>query len=63
MDGQLTIELKPCPFCGAKPDDQDVGLFVVECPNCGIVGPAAENRDAAIQAWNRRAYQDYSSGA
>lgn len=34
---QLSIEIKPCPFCGGKPlvrRDPDDRNLIIECPNC-----------------------------
>jgi Lar family restriction alleviation protein len=45
----------PCPFCGSQPDEQDASMFVVECPSCGIHGPACDDAVHAIAAWNKRA--------
>lgn len=61
-------ELKPCPFCGAKKDDEDEPLgvwwsvdfyedWIVLCDRCGA-NTGRFNRQAreeAIAAWNRRA--------
>lgn len=48
--------LKPCPFCGRKAarvkHSGRWGWFV-SC-QCAAVGPSAESRDAAIEAWNKR---------
>lgn len=61
----LPVELKPCPFCGAKtvytaPPAMGKGRWVVECDDCRAEGPASsDNSDAgedeAIAAWNTRA--------
>lgn len=51
-------ELKPCPFCGSIKvritfyDDNDV--CVVECQDCGALGPIALESAKAIEAWNKR---------
>lgn len=54
-------DLKPCPFCGAKPvvgslggDKQNWSIY---CPDCGL--PCAENDidetlDDIMKQWNRR---------
>lgn len=63
------IELKSCPFCGEKTDIVVVEKIVldegdspedytledrVECQNCGALGPTADHRTSAREAWNRR---------
>lgn len=54
----MSLELKPCPFCGgeAKPSIHGDQLSSVECmaDNCGgeMYGPDIE---VAIEMWNRRA--------
>ena len=53
----MSQELKACPFCGAIPDENDVGDYFVECPSCGITGPlgSKESLSSSAEAWNRRA--------
>ena len=58
-------DLKPCPFCGAKEDDEDQPLGVwwiddewkVVCDRCGANTGwfNRQEREEAIEAWNRRA--------
>ena len=56
------MELKPCPFCGAKEESIDYGHYdgtlrgrgYVECMECGAL-ITAESTVKAIEAWNRRA--------
>lgn len=48
-------ELKPCPFCGydaelINGDD----YHWVSCPNCGADTMGSEDKEKAIEAWNRR---------
>ena len=75
----MTDELKPCPFCGGKPqprlDDCINGkmvenpMFYIACENLGCgVWPEAEGRyetqyDAIVAAWNRRALPTADAGA
>ena len=49
--------IKPCPFCGTQPDYDDANHMNVECPSCGITGPAGIHigKESAIEAWNARA--------
>ena len=53
----MGIELKPCPFCGAQPEEQDIGSYFVECPGCGLQGPsgARDGVEPSVAAWNHRA--------
>lgn len=50
------LELKPCPFCGHKLDDNDAykGYFgaSVRCPHCGATGP---NMVPRKEWWDKRA--------
>lgn len=52
----MTVKFVPCPFNGCT--SQRVkssgrwGWFV-SCA-CGAVGPSADSREGAIEAWNRR---------
>lgn len=51
-------DLKPCPFCGEQPTDEDIGSYFVQCPECGVEGPYGSpdaKQSIAIEAWNRRA--------
>lgn len=59
------IELKPCPFCGAKPTIRRIGdCYAVKCGGCGARGPKAIIQDwhstkyvaqgQAAAKWNRR---------
>ena len=55
-------ELKPCPFCGGeatfggsehvKPYDKP--YWYVVCFNCGASVYGNEDKEKAVEAWNRR---------
>ena len=51
-------ELKPCPFCGRKPelrrDDDGFSYIVCANDNCYVNNNCYVNDNAAINAWNRR---------
>lgn len=53
-------ELKPCPFCGGKPNivshpiAQRKKQYAVQC-SCGARFYFMDRRYKAIEAWNRRA--------
>lgn len=51
-------ELKPCPFCGRKPElrRNDDGFSYIVCANdnCYVNNNCYVNDNAAIKAWNRR---------
>ena len=53
-----TNELKPCPFCGRKPelrrDDDGFSYIVCANDNCYVRTGEYLNNNAAIKAWNRR---------
>lgn len=52
------VELKPCPFCGAKVGYyQGFMLTGIHCAKCGAMVSfvGKEKKDKAWQAWNRRA--------
>lgn len=68
--GEVSEELKPCPFCGGEAK-VEIGLHnfddaQVDCQQCGASGPLHDeapfrdgardyNRAEAIAAWNQRA--------
>ena len=58
-------ELKPCPFCGEEKvqiediSSEDEQYFMIQCSNekCSAAtcfGDTSENKNKAIEAWNRR---------
>jgi len=60
-------ELGPCPFCGTSMDPFVVQQsafgrlgerFMVCCDGCDAMGPATDEMEDAIAAWNRRAPPD-----
>lgn len=59
-------ELKRCPFCGSGAyisswDDEslwshnEVKWYQVICSDCDAEAGSSENKDEAIEAWNKRA--------
>jgi Lar family restriction alleviation protein len=46
--------LKPCPFCGDRPQIVQTGTFSVQCADCGAMGPPAPNMERAAVRWNKR---------
>lgn len=53
---KVSKELKPCPFCGGnmqKVKSSGRWGWFVSCA-CAAVGPSADSREGAIEAWNRR---------
>lgn len=55
--------MKPCPFCGVTPVDDASEIvsiagnedgYAVGCDHCGVVGPTALTRDAAVRRWDDR---------
>lgn len=56
----MSIELKPCPFCGADPHDArhiEYGRWAVTC-RCGASGVGANTGPNATDAAKIKAYQD-----
>lgn len=63
----MSVELKPCPFCGSKyptvcktqPKDGWRPFYYVLCDygngGCGASGQWNHEEGDAIEAWNRRA--------
>ena len=57
-------ELKPCPFCGSKPFIWRTNhRTYIECPNLTAeshrVMMSGKSGKEAIEAWNRRTYDNY----
>ena len=60
MEGEEIIPiLKPCPFCGDRPQIVQTGTFIVQCADCGASGPPAPNMVRAAVRWNRRKGEDF----
>ena len=49
------MELKPCPFCGGRATLEGNDYFWVECTSCDAMTRGSEDKQKAIEAWNRRA--------
>lgn len=50
-------ELKPCPFCGGTNCSLSLRAGAWKfayCPDCLTEGPAMDDDNGAIAAWNRR---------
>lgn len=50
-------ELKPCPFCGGKPEKiyKSTGQTThIECPDCHAQFPKSTNENKYDDEWNRR---------
>lgn len=56
------IELKPCPFCGAKKELEIVYIgekaWMVHCAMCGCSIDCSDTGEEAIEAWNRRNWNE-----
>jgi len=50
--------LLPCPFCGNQEyvelQNTHSGMMRMHCDNCGGCGYETDNREQAIEFWNRR---------
>ena len=62
------MEVKPCPFCGARPLVWKFGIeqhTVIECANYNVdthrVYMQGDNEEEVINAWNRRVDDGKSS--
>ena len=51
--------LKPCPFCGDRPQIVQTGTFAVQCADCGAMGPPAPNMERAAVRWNKSKGDDF----
>ena len=64
-------ELKPCPFCGGKAVIHEcvelenealkavyTGKIGVHCVDCHVSTTPLDNKNTAIEAWNRRCGDD-----
>ena len=53
----MTIELKPCPFCGSTETHiaDDLVVFGGACLNCGSTSSVSSYESGAAEEWNRRA--------
>lgn len=64
MSRLIDAELKPCPFCGGKPEHRTAGKHSIFCKKCGvemehyITGTGSYKRFESYghvkTAWNRR---------
>jgi Lar family restriction alleviation protein len=59
MGHDIVPILKPCPFCGDRPQIVHTGTFIVQCADCGASGPPAPNMERAAVRWNRRKGEDF----
>lgn len=56
----MSDELLPCPFCGKKPETENVGEgrkgLLIECANTKCVGPCVSYMNPATsrKLWNTR---------
>ena len=51
--------LKPCPFCGDRPQIVRTGTFSVQCADCAATGPPAPSMERAAVRWNKRKGDDF----
>jgi Lar family restriction alleviation protein len=51
----MSVELKPCPFCGSKDVEIMVDVYHFACCHeCGIITTGYGNKEYAVKAWNTR---------
>lgn len=54
-------DMKPCPFCGGKPElgsYSRFGNWIVVCSKCEAETQIYETEQEAIEAWNTRQVED-----
>lgn len=57
----MTDTLKPCPFCGGKPELGSYGKsrnWIVVCSKCEVETKIYETEHEAVKAWNARPIED-----
>ena len=59
----MTKNLKPCPFCGSKKvivykDSINPKCCFVFCEGCRVNTADFDTKKEAIEAWNRRAWEE-----
>lgn len=57
----MTETLKPCPFCGGKPDLGSYSssrTWIVVCSKCEAETQVYETKREAVKAWNARPIED-----
>jgi len=53
----MSDELKPCPFCGGKPNLHEnifASVVGITCTKCFTTQTMLPNRKKVIKKWNRR---------
>lgn len=63
---EMTDELKPCPFCGLKPNLNEAVTYqngekssaFVRCPHCGLAYSFGDKNEQAVSRWNTRPIED-----
>lgn len=59
-------EIKPCPFCGAEAewDEIEVGIIALCCSECKTIGPhcdGEQSHEEAARKWNCRGAEDFAA--